>query len=230
MSDLLSTIRARIDAELAAAAKVVNERQAALTQALGIESGLEHVKEAMTKFDAGDYPTDEDAAESAAVEGLHWPQPPANEDAAEPPAAALDVGDKSAEWVLSALRRSGRPISTRQVAKDASVLPSTAREALGRLRLAGMAYALDSGAWAAKPSYPSHEDAAPSEPLDPPGTREEILWQLRRYPLGFTSLELQARLALSEAIVDGHLRALRKEGAVERDERVIGSRWVWRAA
>jgi len=144
VSDLLSTIRARIDAELAAATKVVAERQAALTQAKGIESGLAYVKEAMDRFDAFDNPTDEDAAESAAVEGLHWPQP--------------------------------------------------------------------------------------SQPLDPPGTREEILWQLRRYPLGFTSLELQARLALSEAIVDGHLRALRQDGEIARDERIIGSRWVWRAS
>jgi hypothetical protein len=68
MSDLLSTIRARIDAELAAAAKVVEEWQAALTQAQGIESGLQFIKEAMDRFDAGVYPTDEDAAEEPASE------------------------------------------------------------------------------------------------------------------------------------------------------------------
>ena len=65
----------------------------------------------------------------------------------------------------------------------------------------------------------------PSEPLDPPATREEILRQLRENPPGFTSLELQARLALSEAVVDGHLRALRKEGAVE-SERALDERFV----
>jgi DNA-binding transcriptional ArsR family regulator len=53
-------------------------------------------------------------------------------------------------------------------------------------------------------------------PLDPPATREEILRQLQEHPPGFTSLELQARLALSGPVVDGHLRALYKEGAVER--------------
>jgi len=36
---------------------------------------------------------------------------------------------------------------------------------------------------------------------------------------------LQARLALSEAVVDGHLRALRKEGAVE-SERALDERFV----
>jgi len=71
------------------------------------------------------------------------------------------------------------------------------------------------------------EDAAPSQPLDPPGTREEILRQLREHPPGLTLLELQARLWLSEAVVDGHLRALRKEGAVARDERIIDAPWVW---
>jgi len=151
VSELLSVIRRDIDAEIADAAEIVNERQAALTQAKGTQSGLERIKEAMDRFDAGVYPTDEDAAESAAVEGLHWPQPPATQ---------------TIEWEL---RR----------------------------------------------------------PLDPPGTREEILRQLREHPLGFTLLELQARLALSKAVVDGHLRALRQEGAVERDERIIGSRWVW---
>jgi len=73
--------------------------------------------------------------------------------------------------------------------------------------------------------YPTDEDAAPSGPLDPPGTREEILRQLREHPPGFTSLELQARLALSEAVVDGHLCALRSVDAVEHlpDD----DRWVW---
>ena len=96
MSDLLSTIRARIDADLAAATKVVNERQAALTQAQGIQSGLEHVKEAMDRFDAGVYPTDEDAAESAAAEGLHWPQP--LEDDAPAPESPSGLGG---HWVGS---------------------------------------------------------------------------------------------------------------------------------
>jgi DNA-binding transcriptional ArsR family regulator len=66
-----------------------------------------------------------------------------------------------------------------------------------------------------------------SPPLDPPATREEILRQLREHPPGFTSLELQARLALSGPVVNGHLRALRKEGLVERAARTIGSHWVW---
>ena len=159
VSDLLSTIRARIDADLAAATKVVNGRQAALTQAQGIQSGLEHVKEAMDRFDAGVYPTDEDAAESAAVEGLHWPQPPA-------PAAEL---------------RS---------------LPMTDEE-------------LDAATRYVQSNWSD-------TPFDPPATRKEILWQLQRHPPGYTSLELQARLGLEEAVVDGHLRALRQEGAVER--------------
>ena len=140
VSDLLSTIRCDIDAEIADAAEIVNERQAALTQAKGIQSGLEHVKEAMDRFDAGVYPTDEDAAESAAVEGLHWPQP--------------------------------------------------------------------------------------SQPLDPPATREGILRQLREHPPGFTLPELQARLALSGTVIDGHLRALYKEGAVEHTAE-LESPWYW---
>ena len=150
MSELLSVIRRDIDAEIADAAEIVNERQAALTQAKGTQSGLERIKEAMDRFDAGVYPTDEDAAEA---------------------------------------------------------LPMTAEEEDAAIRCV----------------QPSPRDT----PLDPPATREEILRQLREHPLGFTLLELQARLALSKAVVDGHLRALRQEGAVERDERIIGSRWVW---
>ncbi len=155
MSELLSTIRRDIDAELADAAEVVEERQAALTQALGIQSGLEFIKEAMARFDAGVYPTDEDAA--------------------EPPLPMTD------EELDAAIR------STRE------------GNAVERLH------------WPVS---------------DPPATREEILRQLREHPPGFTSLELQARLALSEAVVDGHLRALRKEGAVElRDS----GRWAFGA-
>jgi len=150
VSELLSTIRRDIDAELADAAEVVEERQAALTQALGIQSGLEFIKEAMARFDAGVYPTDEDAA--------------------EPP------------------------------------LPMTDEELDAALRYA-------QSNWS-------------DTPLDPPATREEILRQLREHPPGFTSLELQARLTLSEPVVDGHLRALRKEGAVElRDS----GRWAFGA-
>jgi DNA-binding transcriptional ArsR family regulator len=169
---LLSTIRRDIDAELTDAAEIVGERQAALTQALGIQSGLEFVKEAMDRFDAGVYPTDEDAAESAPCSvcgGRGWHTAGGN----DPGACGHCAAGES--WYSG---------DSEDDAPALAPLPMTDEDAAEALH------------W----------------PLDPPATREEILRQLREHPPGFTSLELQARLALSEAVVDGHLRALRKEG------------------